>query len=391
MLVFWSKSNQGTIFSFCAGLSKNLLFCRLEHLEPKPINRHANHFLNILFSMDFWGHARIGKPVFIFVLFYYIILFIFFFGLEYCPEDEFEDGQWSPDYVKCNDAYLTQQLIKREIKQVASAHKLYTKVITFVLGFFVATMMRRWWSQVSNLPDIIPVAMALNASVKTEEVQRAKKLKHDILRYCLLSYSLLMIEITRENTTPKVRISKFYKWTTDIWKNIANIFRSGNESNEEKFNKSLCLKDITKGLLPAHEKSFFEGKEKYMAKYWGIPLNWACKKIQDNHDIMNHSYEVIDALTKHEHNLQSILEYHMNPFPNICSQAVHLAVWLYLLMSTYASQFCNGGKHHWMWLIFGVSLKKSFRRNKYYIFILSGHANHSNCCGGCHVCSATNG
>ena len=94
-----------------------------------------------------------------------------------------------------------------------------------------------------------------------------------------------------------------------------------------------------------------------MAKYWGIPLNWACKKIQTNHDIMNHSYEVIDALTKHEHNLQSILEYHMNPFPNICSQAVHLAVWLYLLMSTYASQFCDGGKHHLLWLIFGVSLK----------------------------------
>ena len=34
-----------------------------------------------------------------------------------------------------------------------------------MLGFYTATIMTRWWSQISNLPNITDVAMILQSTV----------------------------------------------------------------------------------------------------------------------------------------------------------------------------------------------------------------------------------
>ena len=38
-------------------------------------------------------------------------------------------------------------------------------VTTFLLGFYVSTIMGRWWSQIRSLPQIKDVAFVLNALV----------------------------------------------------------------------------------------------------------------------------------------------------------------------------------------------------------------------------------
>ena len=243
--------------------------------------------------------------------------------------------------------YWTKEYFKEDVKAMSGLHKSFTKVITFVMGFFVATMMGRWWSQISKLPDIASVAMSLNAFVhpKPNETDNAKKLKHSILRYCMLSYSLLMVEITRPPTSRKVFISRVQAW-------FHKLFRMDIHAK-----KNVIYEDvIAKKLLLPHEQSLFDGKD--LDKYWWVPMNWACKLVQTNHEMFQHYEEVIHALTKYQHNLQSLLEYHLNPFPKVCGQAVHVAAWVYLFLSTFTTQTCDG-KHEWYWFIISVSKSTS--------------------------------
>ena len=139
-------------------------------LETRQIDKHEVHFLSLLFSR-FWIDARIVKPLLTFLVIYFCILLTFFIVWPNCPKDDEKAynktiGEWKGDYKHCKNASFTQQMFKREVKQVATAHKSFVKVITFVLGFYVGTMMRRWWSQISKLPDITQVAMALNGFVE---------------------------------------------------------------------------------------------------------------------------------------------------------------------------------------------------------------------------------
>ena len=279
----------------------------------------------------------------IFLFLYYAILLYFFFVLPYCPED-FDDEDYEGKYTKkCENVYFTQQKIKHEIKEVLQTHKMYTKVITFVLGFFVATMMKRWWSQISMLPDITQVAMKLNALVcpkNTDETEQAKEMKKTILRYCMLSYYLLMIEITNPKTLKKTFIGRAY-----------TCFRRDKKKLKDS---TLKFDEVeAKGLLLENEKHIFDGNENDLDKYWWVPMNWACKKVQENLGMINYADEVVKSLTAYQHNLQSLLEYHLNPFPKLSSQVSHLACWMYLLHSAYATQICDGN-HHWIWLFISV-------------------------------------
>ena len=49
--------------------------------------------------------------------------------------------------------------------KIEDLHKNMVKVLGLMLGFYTATIMTRWWSQISNLPSITDVAMILQSSV----------------------------------------------------------------------------------------------------------------------------------------------------------------------------------------------------------------------------------
>ena len=51
------------------------------------------------------------------------------------------------------------------VKQWKEQHSQLTRIITFLLGFYVSTIMRHWWDQLVNLPDIVDTALALNGLV----------------------------------------------------------------------------------------------------------------------------------------------------------------------------------------------------------------------------------
>ena len=78
---------------------------------------------------------------------------------------------------------------------------------TFVLGFYVGQVIKRWWDQVKDIPDIDSVTICLAGFVQLEfkdedEKKRqqaaddALRLKKKIVRYCLLSWTMCLATIS---------------------------------------------------------------------------------------------------------------------------------------------------------------------------------------------------
>ena len=105
-------------------------------------------------------------------------------------------------------------------------------------------------------------------------------------------------------------------------------------------------------LILPKEESAFDGQD--MPKHWWVPINWACKLVQMNLPMMKDAKEVIGQLNKFQGSLQKILEYHENPLPALCAQAVHIMAWGYLISSAVVDQQCEG-KHHPAWIPLLVS------------------------------------
>ena len=276
-------------------------------VQPVEVKKHSNHVLKTLFSPQvFWSHSGIRQPVAVFLILYYAI-FVFYFSMlkDLCidPATMMNNTFVDPNNcVKVNEttASMTKQKFAMEVAQYSKMHVQASKILTFFLGFYVANMMKRWWDQVSSLPDITQVAMALNGLVKTKE--GSMTFKKTILRYCLLSYNAVMIQITKMNPDNPM------------------------PAPEEK------------GLLLAEETEQFNLKN---SRHWWVPINSACTLVQDQSDMIKDGKEVVAAIGKFQQSLAKLMKFHQNPLPTLCEQVVHLASWMYVILGSFALQDCS--------------------------------------------------
>ena len=138
------------------------------------------------------------KPLVLFLILYYI------FQIPYQLE-LFSDSKCLPDgptpipeaeAAKCYQRWHTWVNTMRTNESTA------IKYLTFVLGFYVGQMIKRWWDQVRSLPDIdsITNCMAGYVQVEFKEDQEAQdsalRLRKKIVRYCLLSWTMCLASIS---------------------------------------------------------------------------------------------------------------------------------------------------------------------------------------------------
>ena len=65
--------------------------------------------------------------------------------------------------------------------------------ITFLLGFYVSLMVRRWWEQYSRIPWPDSIALHLRGLVvSTSQPARARLIRLTVIRYSLLSLLLCL-------------------------------------------------------------------------------------------------------------------------------------------------------------------------------------------------------
>jgi len=172
-----------------------------------------------------------------------------------------------------------------------------TSLITFLLGFYVTTIARRWWEQVSKLPDADNIVLILGGLVWTDsKPEAALKFKKTIIRYALLSWTMCLSQISSPLR---------HKFLTD-----------------EKY--------IEKGLLTKEEAIALkiDPNDPDCTSQWWIPISWAIAMVnktfneKEKTDILipkDHK-DVVSVLIKFRENLNLIAEYTLRPLPAIYKQ-----------------------------------------------------------------------
>ena len=293
-------------------------------VQPVEVKKHSNHVLKTLFDPRiFWSYAGIRRPVATFLVLYYAIFCVYFFALKDACTDRATMRTDHFASVNCTDLTPNRATFQMEVAQYSKMHVESTRILTFFLGFFVASMMKRWWDQVTTLPDISQVAMVLNGLVKSGK--DSLSLKKTILRYCLLSYNAVMINITKNARKSKMMV----------------------EDPEEK------------GLLLQGDADQFNMKN---SRNWWVPINHACGIVQDHPEMIKDVKDVVVTIGKFQESLHKLTKFHENPLPTLCVQVVHLACWMYVFLGSFALQDCSQSNEWWTALLVSLTVIKYYKR-----------------------------
>merc|ERR1711892_789139 len=191
--------------------------------------------------------------------------------------------------------------------------KVASKDLIFLVGFYVSMIVKRWWDQVYNLPEIDQIAVLMGGLVVTDgkNNEEAHLFKITVLRYCMLSYCLLMR-----------KISKGMK--KEFW------------SYEAIVDKGLITPKEVKHLDPG-------GDIEVMSLKWFAPLSWACEKIKDAKFgskvliPMEHKQLLVNLRSFQDH-LQRVHTYCKYPIPTVYKQVVLFAVGSFFTLAIIAEQ-----------------------------------------------------
>ena len=206
---------------------------------------------------------------------------------------------------------------------VKDAENTYSRLLTWLLGVYVAVTARRFWRQVSNLPRFDNVCLLLNAVIWSEpnnqedeveisENMTVKQLKMTIVRWMMLSWTMALSSIS-----PRLRRS----------------FRDAKYYNDKRL---LTKKEyyILKGA--------FSGDDGWLVR-WNVPLTWASQTIL--HAVMNpkdvsascikEHKELLASIMKLQANLRTILNHTDFTTSRMLFQAMTVALYFFLLLGIF--------------------------------------------------------
>jgi len=183
--------------------------------------------------------------------------------------------------------------------------------LTFLLGFYVSLVVKRWWSQYCSLPWPDTIATFLTAvKVKEGAEEEAKITKRTIVRYCLLSFLLCVRRLS-------IKLRKRFPSMQDV---------------------------VNTGLMTEHEAAEI-GSENSVRQHggsnWWLPILWSTQ-IAEKDDAISGSpvYGHIQLnIANYRQQLTSVLNYGHVPIPLVYSQVVHLAVYFYFGVALVSEQW----------------------------------------------------
>lgn len=219
---------------------------------------------------------------------------------------------------ECAAIFVLKENWDGYIKAAHDTEKNLLKLLTFLLGFYVKRMMARWWDQVSSIPTMEPICLAMNGMGTAIDDKGGddglNKFKTRIARYIILSWTMCLSGMSRP------------------------------------LNSNLKDKDsmIEKGLITKQEweslTTMGGSRDGWKDKWW-IPLSWATKLVNNDEkngkkQFTDHKY-IMSEISKFGQKLQHVSLYADNPMPRIQGQAVTIAAWSLLIVGVLAGQGKN--------------------------------------------------
>ena len=181
--------------------------------------------------------------------------------------------------------------------------------ITFLLGFYVSLVVKRWWEQYCKLPWPDNIALYLKGLVTGEQ---ALLVRRTVVRYCVLSYILCIRRLS-------VRLRKRFP-------SMAEIVQTGVMRQDE-----------------ADRIGDENSLQMYGSKWW-LPLQWSTEiltRAQQEGLVRNAPgfKALISQVVEFRSGLCQVRTYGHIPVPLVYTQVVTLAVYFYFGVSLIGEQW----------------------------------------------------
>uniref|UniRef100_A0ABD2WFY7 Bestrophin homolog n=1 Tax=Trichogramma kaykai TaxID=54128 RepID=A0ABD2WFY7_9HYME len=184
--------------------------------------------------------------------------------------------------------------------------------MSFVLGFYVSLVVKRWWEQYKLLPWPDNLALFISAAIPGND-ERGRLMRRNIVRYAVLAYVITLQRIS-------LRVKR-------------------------RFPSLQHIVDV--GLMMESEKKIFEmmNKKAGMSKYW-MPLVWATniinrarkeQLITSDHVVQTLLVELSDIRKK----LGGLIGYDTVCVPLVYTQVVTLSLYAYFFSALLGRQFIS--------------------------------------------------
>jgi len=183
------------------------------------------------------------------------------------------------------------------------------KEMTFLLGFYVSNVVKRWWEQYKSLPwpDTL---VAISHALVDFNHEEGMKFCQTIMRYSMLSYILCVRRLSKA---------------------LQQMFPD---------NESLIkAKVATKGELTILESN--AGLKRDLGRVWWIPLSWCMtliKSSKESKTVPSEQKILIDQIAKFQAKLENVDTFDCVILPPLYRQVVRFALWSYFLLALIGSQ-----------------------------------------------------
>ncbi|XP_066600238.1 bestrophin-3 isoform X2 [Prorops nasuta] len=182
--------------------------------------------------------------------------------------------------------------------------------MSFVLGFYVSLVVKRWWEQYKLLPWPDNLALFISAAIPGND-ERGRLMRRNIVRYALLAYVITLQRIS-------LRVKRRFPTLQHI---------------------------VDVGLMMESEKNIFEmmNKKAAMSKYW-MPLVWATNIInRARKESLITSDQVVQTLLVElsdiRKRLGALIGYDTVCVPLVYTQVVTLSLYAYFFSALLGRQF----------------------------------------------------
>ncbi|XP_014480261.1 PREDICTED: serine-rich adhesin for platelets isoform X2 [Dinoponera quadriceps] len=182
--------------------------------------------------------------------------------------------------------------------------------MSFVLGFYVSLVVKRWWEQYKLLPWPDNLALFISAAIPGND-ERGRLMRRNIVRYAVLAYVITLQRIS-------LRVKR-------------------------RFPTLQHMVDV--GLMMESEKKIFEmmNKKAAMSKYW-MPLVWATNIInRARKEALITSDQVVQTLLVElsdiRKRLGALIGYDTVCVPLVYTQVVTLSLYAYFFSALLGRQF----------------------------------------------------
>lgn len=220
--------------------------------------------------------------------------------------------------------------------------------LSFMLGFFVSSVVERWWSVCMCIPWLQTSSFycqALLDSPKSSRSDLARKLRITVLRYLNLAWILMMAGVSLHI---KERFGYFRIFSANkqkfklTWKRRLNMINS--DSKVQKYFGQLVTDNEVKAFGRSAQLSN-DNKHSYDPEYW-LPLVWATRLIRRARNLEciadeRHCLWLMEQVQKFRYDLGTVWLYAEFNIPLVYTQVAVTAVYLYLVSTIVSTQLMD--------------------------------------------------